>query len=261
MAKLSNNSTSRKEIRSRVWCFTYNNPPCDQLPLIFKFNKLKVQYVFQLEKVSIPHFQGVIRFETLKGVAFQKELPPMHWERSRSWKKAIKYCSKLESRIDGPWFNLEFLKFKETIEDPLKGLKLYDWQQQIINIVLTKPDRRTINWIYDSKGGKGKSAIISHIMLNYKGCIELDGPKRDMFYHFLTANAEMDIKTCFIDLSRADYNRLDYGAIERIKNGRIFSTKYESTAIMFNPPHIIVTCNIEPRYEMLTADRWNVIHL
>ncbi len=64
-----------------------------------------------------------------------------------------------------------------------------------------------------------------------------------------------------IDIPRANEGNVSYQAIEDLKNGALFSTKYESGMCVFNSPHVVVFANMAPDLNKLSADRWNIIHL
>jgi hypothetical protein len=51
---------------------------------------------------------------------------------------------------------------------------------------------------------------------------------------------------------------VNYGAIEQIKNGLLFSGKYEGGQCVFNQPHVIVFANAEPKEEQMSMDRWDI---
>lgn len=102
----SNTGAANK--RCRGWMFTWNNPPNDSATVLkMYFNKLKASYmIVQLEvgKNGTPHFQGFIYFTNARGFnALKKELPNCHLEAARGIPDCIKYCSKEDTRKDGPW--------------------------------------------------------------------------------------------------------------------------------------------------------------
>ena len=63
--------------------------------------------IFQKEEVTTPHLQGYIEFATrrhLNRVKRTRSLDGAHWEpRKGTAEQAIEYCSKEESRVDGPF--------------------------------------------------------------------------------------------------------------------------------------------------------------
>jgi len=51
---------------------------------------------------------------------------------------------------------------------------------------------------------------------------------------------------------------MNYGAIEQVKNGLVFSGKYESSMLIFNPPHVVIFANDTPDESMYSNDRWHI---
>lgn len=95
--------------RGRNWLFTENNPELssDEFELALKsWSDLRF-YVFQLEsgENGTPHYQGYVEFS--KPVRFSRlssYLPRAHWEPRRGTSSdCIRYCSKLDTRLEGPW--------------------------------------------------------------------------------------------------------------------------------------------------------------
>lgn len=64
-----------------------------------------------------------------------------------------------------------------------------------------------------------------------------------------------------IDIPRCNENKVSYQAIEDLKNGMLFSTKYESAMCVFDAPHVLVFANFPPERAKLSADRWDVRHV
>lgn len=129
-----NTMSKLKGKKSRCWAFTYNNPPNGTVnQLIFGFTELGCEYVFQREKGSTVHLQGAIYFKNPRVMAFQKIFSEkIHWEFGKNWRNLKKYCCKVDTRIEGPWTNINGLKFRETIKNPLDNLELYPWQEKTI---------------------------------------------------------------------------------------------------------------------------------
>lgn len=85
--------------KSQFWLFTINNPVSDP---VFK----DYQYlIYQIEQVQTVHIQGYVVFNTRKMLNTVKAMvPTAHLETRRgTHSQAKEYCSKLESRLDGPY--------------------------------------------------------------------------------------------------------------------------------------------------------------
>lgn len=99
---------------SRNWCFTINADEEQEkfwatataCPLAFWFDNPDLDYICcQVEKVHHVHMQGYVSFSKVQRLtALKKICPQAHWEYRRgTHAQAVKYCTKQESRINGPW--------------------------------------------------------------------------------------------------------------------------------------------------------------
>jgi len=134
--------------KSRAWFFTWNNYPKDGLEQLCRyFETEKVEYIFQEERgdKGTPHLQGVIRYKNPRASAPMTACSgKAHWERCRSWTKAKKYCSKLETRVGRVYHNLKDFTYRRTIKDPLNGKIPYTWQAEVLELIMGNPDDRLI---------------------------------------------------------------------------------------------------------------------
>lgn len=244
--------------RSRKWVFTLNNPTqndIDTINTIFS----KEKYVYQKERgeQGTEHLQGYIELTNARTFAsMKKSLPTAHIEICKNSKASILYCQKEETRIEGPWGPLVI----KTIKDPLKGINLKDWQKEIIDLIKTEPDDRSIYWYWDEEGGKGKTSLAKSLCINNPDEILYTGGKANDIKYAVKSfiDSGKTLKVCIFDFTRSVENFISYEAIEAIKNGIFFNNKYESGMCIFNPPHIIIFSNFEPDTEKLSSDRWNL---
>lgn len=158
-------------------------------------------------------------------------------------------------------------KFRDILKDKVfnkkyLNAKFKDWQQKIINICESEPDPRKIYWIWESKGNTGKTFLSKYIAIKYKAIIA-EGKANDINNQVNTAiDNEIEPKLVIIDIPRCiKKNNIEYATIERLKNGMLYSGKYEGGICFFEEPHIIIFSNDEPDYEQLSADRWEIIDL
>ncbi len=245
-------------LESRHWFFTFNNYTVEDIKELEAYFDSKGDYLFQEEigEKGTKHLQGQVSFKSVRDTGFQAKLSnKIHWEITKNKNAAINYCKKAVTRNGTLYTNMDF----DVIEDPLEGKTLYSWQQNIIDIINSKPDDRSIHWIVDRNGNSGKSALCKHIVLKHKRTIAVSGKASDIKY--AVASCKLKPKTIMWDVPRTSMEYISYEAIETIKNGLFFVNKYESQQIVMNPPHIIIFANEEPVYSLLTKDRWKVIHL
>lgn len=256
-------STNRQRARSRCWFLTWNNideSKLAQLDNIF----VDCEYVCQLERGEneTKHLQGVIRYSNPREQVDQNIFQLCHWERCRNWKNAIRYCTKVDTRIDGPWTNIDGLKWRQTIRSPLENKKLYRWQKDIIRLLAFPPDERIIYWYWDEAGCSGKTSLAKHICLKYrKSWIYLNGCSRDILCCVQKKLESNDLSGAIFGLTRQDADGVSYKSLEILKDGIGFSGKYESDMFIANPMHILVFANFPPNIPMLSMDRWQIVKI
>jgi len=127
---------------------------------------------------------------------------------------------------------------------------------QVIDLLAAPADDRHIFWVCDTIGNRGKSRLAKYLCCE-KGAIQLTGRLQDMGYAY---NKE-PIVVFNITRAQAEHSDHIYTMAEMLKDGYIFSTKYESTAKRFRPPHVIVFANVFPKDGMWSADRAIVVDL
>lgn len=249
-------------VPSKYWCFTLNNYKIEDLETLETiFSTFCTMWVFGKEKAPSTgtlHLQGYLEFK-------QKVRPlecqglknfPFHWEKRKGTQlQAYEYCIK-----DGDYrYGGKIPELPEEIECITEN-ELYTWQRDIVELINKKPDPRKIYWVYDIKGGMGKSELVRYLCIKHNAIL-LGGKTSDMKYgviKYIDKNKKGP-KIILIDLPRTyDSDYLSYAGIEEVKNGMFFNTKYESEMIIFNRPHIIIFSNNLPKKENLTPDRWEI---
>lgn len=232
----------------------------DAAQLEAKFSTMKWKYTFQTEmgENETIHFQGVlsaknaIRFDTVKNV-----LERAHLEVCKDLNKSIKYCSKKDTRVDGPWSNRNSDIFK--IKDPLDGKKLYPWQAKVLNILEDEADERTIYWIWEPTGNTGKTALCKSICINYEDAMYVSGKAEAV--KFAIASCPEPPRIILWDVPRSIIDYVSWEGVENIKNGIFFSTKYESKQIIMDCPHVLMFANQPPPLSKLSEDRWKIMRV
>lgn len=130
------------------------------------------------------------------------------------------------------------------------------WQNRVLGRLQARADDRTIIWVRDSQGGKGKSRLARHLVLE-KGAVILSGRLEDMAYLYKRE------PIVIFDVSRAAQEHSDhlYTMAEKLKDGMMVSTKYQSEMKVFSPPHVIFFANIMPNEMKWSQDRVKLIDL
>lgn len=255
--------------RSRGWCYTWNNYTQQDYSDIHEWQTQQTQCYVMGEEVGesgTPHLQGYMYFKNQRTFnQMKKHWPKCHWEKARG--KPIdnyNYCSKDGKYVEGGWVKDPKELANARIERANKryeGVEWKEWQSQILDIVDGEPDDRSVIWVCDTEGGHGKSFLAKFIYLNYPTIIA-DGKKDNVFNQLKTKlDSGMDPKVVLLDIPRCGQGYMNYGVIEQLKNGLLYSGKYEGGDCLFDNVHVIVFANFEPEYDQFTQDRWNVIML
>ncbi len=243
---------------SECWFLTWNNYPTDWEVLLGLIACL-VKWCCQEETSDsgTPHIQGVLQFSKTYGRSELKALfPRIHWEVCRTVKKAARYCLKKRTRTGKQW--VFGFRVPRHVRDPLKGLTLHPFQNEIIALIKTTPHCRKIYWYWSDAGNIGKSSLCKHLVLKF-GAIVLGGRVKDALYAVAKLiAADNDPKIVIFDVARNEGSKVEYTALEKLKDGCFFNAKYESCMVTMNPPHVLVFANQPPVISMMSKDRWVV---
>lgn len=259
------NGNTKKGIRARIWQIVINNYTEEHLTQWHKVLDKCEKYVWQYErgeKEETPHIQGHIVFKNaITFNSLKKQLPTAHIEKVRNIKASEEYCAKLETR-EGETFTKGFeakISLKERLLNiEYSDVKWFDWQQDVIDILDGKVDKRKIYWYWEKNGNVGKSFLAKYICLKYN-CIIATGKTGDIFNQLLSWRNdnpdELQLPPIIIDNPRSEFGHINYAAIEALKNGFIYSGKYEGGQVFGLSPHVIVFANSRPKSGELSEDR------
>ncbi len=142
-------------------------------------------------------------------------------------------------------------KAQIELEDTFNSAVLRDWQTTALQKLLTQ-DNRTVLWIQDRKGNRGKTFLAKYITAIHKAFYIRNGKSADIAYAY--NNQQIVV----FDFTREQQERINYQSIENFKDGMLFSPKYESTTKIFKPCKVIVFSNFYPDTSMLSEDRWDI---
>lgn len=140
-------------------------------------------------------------------------------------------------------------KHSYTLPEPRRP-----FQQFILDYIQQPIHDRQIMWIYDEVGNAGKSALADHLMSNNNFKVFTNGKTADIA---LAWNGENVI----FDYSRSQAEQINYQIIEDLKNGRVFSGKYQSQTKFYPRPHVICFANFKPDRSKMSADRLVVLEM
>lgn len=126
------------------------------------------------------------------------------------------------------------------------------WQEFVMQRIRAEPDDRTIFWVTDAVGDRGKSRLAKHLVSEHKA-VQLGGRHADMALIYRNSLAPVVI----FDVSRSEkeFSHDVYSMAENLKNGTVISSKYQSESLMFKAPHVIVFSNRTWDRSMWTVNR------
>ena len=129
------------------------------------------------------------------------------------------------------------------------------WQATLYNKLILPVDPREIIFIVDKKGNTGKSWFARYYCDRHDNAqILVPGKKADMAFIIKEHS-----RVIFFDCPRSKQGEfIQYDFLEELKNGFIFSPKYESCIKKLTPPHIVVMMNENPDEKKLSADRYSI---
>lgn len=242
--------------------------------------KICEHFIFQLERgteTNRLHYQGYIhlkkkqRSSALRSALQNAERGGLYVTPcSDAGKDQLKqYCMKNdETKIDGPWTDKTALKGPPFIPKQFQHLtdinNLYPYQRKIVESI-NDFEIRKIDCIYDAAGAKGKSSIAAICELVYGG---IDMPPINDFKELVALaccicmdGAIRDPKIILIDMPRAlrkDQLYGMYSAIEQIKKGKLYDTRYHYKSWWIHSPRVWVFTNTPPDTTLMSEDRWNI---
>jgi hypothetical protein len=174
-------------------------------------------------------------------------------------KKFSDYCQKEDSRVDGPWWSKSMLP-PVKVKDPLEGKELYPWQRSVVDLIASPVNDRTINWYWEPIGNRGKSALMKHIAMTTDAMVLGTCEERDIYKAIVDRPVKPTI--VLVDIPRSGVLSVNLmRGLENVKNGLIFSSKYEPIQAVFNPPHVIVFANHPPPPDCWSADRYATVEI
>lgn len=287
--------------RARHWCFTLNNySPEDEQRLSDLASSVDyIIYGREIASTGTPHLQGFITFKTrVRRNTVIEKVGQAHFTVARNIDHAIEYCKKegdyveLGTRPRGPGARSDLEDFKASViggnlnmadlrmkfsdvvarypkfcldfvqdhmpKKIVESHPLRPWQQSLNASLNLPPDDRTIFFVVDRRGNSGKSWFAHYYAsLHDNAQVMLPGKRVDMAYAL-----DCTIRVLFIDAPRSKQGEyIQYDFLEDVKNGYVFSPKYESRLKQLSKVHVVVMMNESPDMTKLSADRYRIIDL
>jgi hypothetical protein len=139
------------------------------------------------------------------------------------------------------------------------------WSLQLMAYLETnQPDDRHIIWVYDEDGSGGKSRLVKYLWNEFpdKYRFSRGNSIRDASTDVLNAIDSGWNQHCFFfDFPRDMEGKKFYEPLENIKDGMMSVSKYNSRALGFKSPHVVVLANFPPEIHRLSKDRWWIFEI
>lgn len=251
------------------WRFNYHKYTEEDVVLLEEWLQVHGRfYVFQKEtcpKTKGKHLEGYVELKKKDRLNENKTVPIKFSDiqPAKYWKNCITYASRPDKRdrYTKPYTNIKKVK-KQVI--PTYWDELMPKQQKLIEpIIHSQPDDRSVFWFWEKNGGWGKSYLCRYLIDHYD-TLAVSGKATNVFCGFAAYVNKHEYAPDYliINLVRKEGGELDATIIEKIKDGFLFSEKYESGMIRYNPPHIMVFANAPPMdTDDLTEDKWIIREL
>jgi len=256
-----------KEKQYRNWFFTLNNwtdQEYQDIKTLLLRNKGSKWIICKEvgKECGTHHLHGSLVFKSGKKFStLKKVMPRANLEITRSIAHADDYVLKDgDIEYSEGWEPAQKSAEQEYLEymtNLYSDVKWQDWQQNILNVIASKPSRRDVYWIWEDTGNVGKSFLSSYIDWKHK-CIIVNGKQDNIFNgikSFLDTE-KVQPKCIIVDIPRTNEKYVCYGAIEKIKDGLMYSGKYEGGKIRLVPTHLFVFSNFPPDRTKMSDDRF-----
>lgn len=152
----------------------------------------------------------------------------------------------------------EFLGYRHHTERQrfYGSVTLRPWQEKMLKVIEYCDSPRQIIWLIDPVGNNGKT-FLSYYLQDMMQAMRVPNANSNDF-----AFAYDYQKIVVFDYTRESKDHINYDLLEDLKNGSIWSPKYQS-AVKSWKFNVKVVCfaNFPPKFEALSHDRWYVLEL
>ena len=162
---------------------------------------------------------------------------------------------------------LELYEKENNDFDLYKDTALYPWQQECMKYINNKSDRE-VYWIVGQKTNEGKSFFQKYIKAMFGANRVVSGINLKTSSKNICQSlrkyplATADIFLFNLGKTKKDYEDINYGILEDLKDGSTFAEKYDSQNLKIRTPNIImIFSNHFPDKKELASDRWKIFSI
>lgn len=139
----------------------------------------------------------------------------------------------------------------------VEDFPLRPWQQDVVDYCAQPVHPREVLVVIDPRGNAGKTYLGRLLRSRFEETqILKPGKAADMAHAY-----KITTKLLIIDVPRSKAEHLQWSFVESVKDGCLFTSKYESAMLNFPPPHVLIFTNEEPDMSVLSEDRWKIIRI
>lgn len=168
--------------------------------------------------------------------------------------RCMKFIREHHSEIVAKYPNFVKEYVRDNIEKPIIVCHPFRKWQAWLNAKLNRdPNDREVIFIVDKVGNSGKTWFAKWYVSRHDHSQYICPGRRQDVAHLIESN-----RVYFMDCARSMSEFIPYHLIEEIKNGMVFSSKYQSHINELRTNHIVVLTNEYPSMTKLSADRYKI---
>ena len=157
-----------------------------------------------------------------------------------------------------------YIKRKQSIDH--QNIILRPWQGDLLRQI-ENPTERKVIWVRGAQCGEGKSWFQEFVESRFGWervvCAMDIKLKKSSICHVLGKRPLTTTDIFLFNVGKAKaFDEVNYEVLEKIKDGRILASKYDSRELKFKIPNVVVVfSNDKPDVKQLALDRWLIFSI
>ena len=153
-----------------------------------------------------------------------------------------------------------YIKQKQRLDQD--NTKLRPWQDDLLKYM--KPTDREVIWVRGINCNEGKTWFQEFLASKFGWSKAVTGmdikAKNSSLCHALRKRSLVTSNIFLFNVGKAKTEAdVNYEVLEKIKDGHIFASKYDSKELLFKTPNIVIVfSNDRPNIKQLALDRWKI---